>query len=62
MTTLAGALTHDVSFGPTVEIVLFALGVAMTLGVLGVVVFLVRAMLREDRERARGDRGGKGGA
>lgn len=45
--------TQDIAFGPTVELVLFGLGVAMTIGVTVVLVFLVRTMRREDRERVR---------
>ncbi|MBL9148897.1 MAG: hypothetical protein JNM94_09415 [Phycisphaerae bacterium] len=52
--------TQDIAFGPTVELVLFGFGIAMTIGVTFVIVFLVRTMRREDRERlrsiARGER------
>jgi ABC-type nickel/cobalt efflux system permease component RcnA len=55
----------DPEFRATIELLLFALGGAMTLGVVGFLVWLVRQMLKEDREtrerEAREAREGSGG-
>lgn len=54
----------DPEFRATIELLLFALGGAMTLGVVLFLVWLVRQMLKEDREtrerEARGESGGDG--
>jgi hypothetical protein len=52
----------DPEFRTTIELLLFALGGAMTLGVICFLVWLVRQMLKEDREtHEREAREGTGG-
>lgn len=55
------APTPDPEFGATIQLLLFVLGGAMTIGLVGFVIWLVRQMFREERARLTQEREGDDG-